>query len=227
MRPHRGSSDNDATHPVGESARSDRWAAGRDALRAADPVLARLVDADPGLDPDARFARLAVGDPWAALVFGVVGQQLSVIAARAIMGRLQERFGDGAMPPPARLAAADPDELRAVGLSRAKSASLVDLGTRVQDGRLDLDGLEALDDDAARAALTEVKGVGRFTAEGVLMLALRRPDVLPAGDLALRRAVQRVFRLPVAPTIAEVDERGEAWRPWRTLAAAYLYDSLG
>ena len=73
--------------------------------------------------------------------------------------------------------------------------------------------------------LTQVKGVGRFTAEAVLMFALRRPDVLPAADLTLRRAVQRVFDLPVAPTIAEVDERGEAWRPWRTLAAAYLYHS--
>ena len=204
---------------------SDRWAQGRAALRAADPVLAALVDADPGLDPDVLFDRLPAGDAWEALVFGVVGQQLSVVAAAAILLRLRERFGDGDgdTPSPERLAVADPDELRAVGLSRAKAAYLVDLGARASDGRLDLDGLEALDDDAARAALTEVKGVGRFTADGVLMLALRRTDVLPAADLALRRAVQRAFGLPELPAIAEVDARGDAWRPWRTLAAAYLY----
>lgn len=205
---------------------SDRWASGRDALRAADPVLARLVEAEPTLDPDARSALLAHGDPWAALVLGVVSQQISAIAARAILGRLEDRFGDGAMPVPERLAAADPDELLAVGLSHAKAASLADLATRITDGRLDLGRLDALDDDTARAVLSEVKGVGRFTADAVLMFALRRPDVLPAGDLTLRRAIQRVFELPTAPTIAEVDERGAAWRPWRTLAAAYLYDSL-
>jgi DNA-3-methyladenine glycosylase II len=204
---------------------TDRWAPGRDALRAADPVLARLVDADPTLDPDARSVQLAHGGPWAALVLGVVSQQISGIAARAILGRLEDRFGDGTIPPPERIAAADPAELLAVGLSHAKAASLVDLATRITDGRLDLDGLDSLDDDTARAVLTQVKGVGRFTAEAVLMFALRRPDVLPAGDLTLRRAIQRVFELPIAPTIAEVDERGKAWRPWRTLAAAYLYNS--
>jgi DNA-3-methyladenine glycosylase II len=154
-----------------------------------------------------------------------VSQQISAIAARAILGRLEDRFGDGTIPPPERIAAADPAELLAVGLSHAKAASLVDLATRITDGRLDLDGLDSLDDDTARAVLTQVKGVGRFTAEAVLMFALRRPDVLPAGDLTLRRAIQRVFELPIAPTIAEVDERGKAWRPWRTLAAAYLYHS--
>jgi DNA-3-methyladenine glycosylase II len=204
---------------------SDRWAAGRAALRAADPVLAALVDADPGLNPDELFDGLPARGAWEALVFGVVGQQLSVVAAAAILRRLQERLGDGATPPPAVLAAADPDALRAVGLSRAKAAYLKDLGARVEDGRLDLAGLETLDDDDARAALTAVKGVGRFTAEGVLMLALRRTDVLPAADLALRRAVQRAYGLPELPTTAEVDARGEAWRPWRTLAAAYLYRS--
>jgi DNA-3-methyladenine glycosylase II len=203
--------------------RPDRWGEGRAALRAADPVLAALVDADPGLDPDLLFDRLPADGAWEALVFGVVGQQLSVIAAAAILLRLQERFGDGVTPAPARLAVADPDDLRAVGLSHAKAAYLVDLGARVTDGRLDLGGLDALDDDTARAQLTEVKGVGRFTADGVLMLALRRTDVLPAADLALRRAVQRAYELPEPPTIPEVDARGEAWRPWRTLAAAYLY----
>jgi DNA-3-methyladenine glycosylase II len=205
---------------------SDRWAPGRAALRRADPVLARLVDADPGLDPDVLFGRFADGGAWDALVFGVVGQQISAAAARAILRRVQERFGDGATPSPARLAAADADELRAAGLSRAKAAYLTDLGARVSDGRLDLAALETLDDDGAHAALMQVKGVGRFTADGVLVFALRRTDVLPAGDLALRRAVQRVFGLPAQPTIPEVDARGEAWRPWRTLAAAYLYRAV-
>jgi DNA-3-methyladenine glycosylase II len=90
----------------------------------------------------------------------------------------------------------------------------------------DLERLRTLDDDAARTELTQVKGVGRFTADGVLMLALRRPDVWPAADLALRRAVERVWGLDAPATVAEVDALGERFRPWRTLAAVYLYRSL-
>jgi DNA-3-methyladenine glycosylase II len=104
-------------------------------------------------------------------------------------------------------------------------AYLHDLAARMQDGRLDVARLGLLDDDAARLDLMQVKGVGRFTADGVLMLVLRRPDVWPAADLALRRAVERVFGLTPPASIAQVDEIGERFRPWRTLAAAYLYRS--
>jgi DNA-3-methyladenine glycosylase II len=112
--------------------------------------------------------------------------------------------------------------LRQIGLSRAKGVYLHDLAARLEDGRLDLKRLRTLDDDAARNELTQVKGVGRFTADGVLMLALRRQDVWPAADLALRRAVERVWGLDPPASVA-VDALGEVFRPWRTLAAAYLY----
>ncbi len=152
----------------------------------------------------------------------VIGQQLSLGAAAAILTRLEALQGDR-MPTPAELLATDAETLRAIGMSRAKAAYLHDLAARLEDGRLDLDRLRALDDDAARTALTEVKGVGRFTADGVLMLALRRVDVWPAADLALRRAVERIWRLDRPASVEQVDALGERFRPWRTLAAAYLY----
>ncbi len=117
----------------------------------------------------------------------------------------------------------DAQALRQIGLSRAKGVYLHDLAARLKDRRLDLERLRTLDDDAARNELTQVKGVGRFTADGVLMLALRRQDVWPAADLALRRAVERVWGLDAPASLAQVDALGERFRPWRTLAAAYLY----
>jgi DNA-3-methyladenine glycosylase II len=202
----------------------DRWAAGRALLREADPRMAELVDAGPGLDPDLLFDGLP-SDLWGALVLQVVGQQLSLAAAAAILTRL-EALQDGRMPTPAELLATDPETLRGIGMSRAKAAYLHDLAARLEDGRLDLDRLRTLDDDAARIALVEVKGVGRFTADGVLMLALRRPDVWPAADLAFRRAVERLWGLDPPASVEQVDALGERFRPWRTLAAAYLYSSV-
>ena len=202
----------------------DRWAAGREVLRAADLRMAALVDADPGLDPDALFDGWP-SDLWGALVLQVIGQQLSRAAATAILARL-EALHDGRLPTPSELLATDEETLRTIGLSRAKSVYLHDLAARLVDGRLDLERLRTLDDDAARAELIQVKGVGRFTAEGVLMLALRRPDVWPAADLALRRAVERVWTLAAPASVEEIDALGERFRPWRTLAAAYLYRSL-
>jgi DNA-3-methyladenine glycosylase II len=199
----------------------DRWAAGREVLRAADPRMAALVDADPGLDPDGLLDGLP-SDLWGALVLQVIGQQLSLAAAAAILRRLEALHG-GRLPTPSELLAADEATLRGIGLSRAKSVYLHDLAARLEDGRLDRERLRTLDDDAARAELTQVKGVGRFTADGVLMLALRRPDVWPAADLALRRAVERVWALDAPASVAEVDAVGDRFRPWRTLAAVYLY----
>ena len=199
---------------------TDRWSEGRAALRAADPRMAALVDADPGLDPDVFFANWPA-DLWSALVAQVIGQQISLAAAGAIRGRLEAEHGRR-LPTPAELLATDAETLRGVGLSRAKALYLHDLAARLVDGRLDLERLRALDDDAARDELMQVKGVGRFTADGVLLLALRRRDIWPAADLALRRAVARVWDLDGQLSIAEVDALGERFRPWRTLAALYL-----
>jgi DNA-3-methyladenine glycosylase II len=201
----------------------ERWAAAKATLRTADPRMAELVDADPTLDPDAVLDGLP-SDLWDALVFQVVGQQLSVAATRAILARLAA-LHDGRLPTPAELLATESETLRGIGLSGAKSVYLHDLAERLSDGRLDLERLRSLDDEAARAELMQVKGVGRFTADGVLMLALRRPDVWPAADLALRRAVERVWGLDAPASLADVDAIGERFRPWRTLAAVYLYRS--
>jgi DNA-3-methyladenine glycosylase II len=209
--------------PGGAGADVDRWAAGREVLRE-DPRMAALVDADPELDPDRLVGGLPT-DLWGALVFQVIGQQLSRAAAAAILARLEALHGDR-LPTPAELLDTDSETLRRIGLSRAKAVYLHDLAARLVDGRLDLERLRKLDDDAARTELTEVKGVGRFTADGVLMLALRRPDVWPAADLALRRAVERVWGLDAPASVAQVDAVGERFRPWRTLAALYLYRSL-
>jgi DNA-3-methyladenine glycosylase II len=198
----------------------DRWVEGRAALRAADPRMAALVDARPQLDPDAFFDTWP-SEFWSALVAQVIGQQISLAAAGAIRGRLQALQG-GLLPTPAQLLEIDDDTLRGVGLSHAKTVYLRDLAARLVDGRLDLAQLRTLDDDAARDMLTQVKGVGRFTADGVLLLTLRRQDIWPAADLALRRAVGRVWEFDAAPSLADVDALGESFRPWRTLAAVYL-----
>ena len=176
-------------------------------MRAADPRMAALVDADPDLDPDAFFDSWPT-DLWSALVSQVIGQQLSLAAARAIRGRL-EALQDGRLPTPAELLATDEETLRGVGLSRAKVTYLHDLAGRLVDGRLDLERLRAMDNESARDELTQVKGVGRFTADGVLMLTLRRQDIWPAGDLALRQAAARVWELDVPLSIADMDTLGD------------------
>ena len=185
-------------------------------------MLARLLDAN-GV-PDLNW-RLPSGN-YDALMRGIVGQQLSTIAARAIWGRLLERF-DGHPPTPEQVLADDPDELRAaVGLSHAKVRYLRDLAERVVSGELELDRLDDLSDDEVLSRLTAVKGIGQWSADLFLMFALDRPDVLAAGDLGIRRAVQRAYDLPAIPSIAEVTARGEQWRPHRTAASLVLWQSL-
>jgi DNA-3-methyladenine glycosylase II len=190
-------------------------------LRRADPVLARLLD-ELGPPPQ----RAPTGDPYGALVRVIVGQQLSVTAARAIHGRLLERFG-GRPPTPDEVLADDPDELRtAAGLSRAKTVFLRSLAQHIVDGELELDRLGELDDDALIAELTAVKGIGEWTAQIYLMFELARPDVLAVGDLGIRRAVERAYALAELPGRDELIALAEPWRPHRTAACALLWRSL-
>ena len=183
--------------------------------------MAALVDLEPELDPDGLLASLP-HDLWGALVLQVIGQQLSLAAAAAIQARLEALQG-GRLPSPAELLGIDAETLRGIGMSGAKSVYLHDLAARLEDGRLDPELLATLDDEEARTELMQVKGVGRFTADGVLMLALRRPDVWPAADLAFRRAVERIWSLDAPASLEQVDSIGERFRPWRTLTATYLY----
>lgn len=194
------------------------------ALRKADPVIAALIDANPDFDPDAWLERLPRMDAFGVLVFQVIGQQLSVAATRALLGRLMDRFG-GQLPTPERLLAADPEEVRAAGLSHRKVQTLRELAERFVDGRLSVAELERLPDEEVVARLTAVSGVGRWTAEGFLAIALHRDDVVLPGDLALRKAIQRAYGLDHLPSQAEVVAIAEAWRPHRSLAVSYLFAS--
>lgn len=198
--------------------------AAREFLRSADPVLARLIDAHPDFRPRAWIDELPGLDAFTTLIFQVAGQQLSVRSTRTILSRLEERFG-GHLPSPAELLAADPQVVRASGLSTRKGATLRALAERFVDGRLSEDALSRMTDDEIDVALTEVSGIGPWTAHGFLIVALDRPDVLLPGDLALRHAVQRLYGLDHLPTEAEMVEMAERWRPYRSLAVSYLFAS--
>jgi DNA-3-methyladenine glycosylase II len=188
-------------------------------------VLAGLIDA-VGVLPDSREGRPDPQDHYGALVRSITGQQLSVLAARAIYGRLTARYG--ARPPtPQELLADDPEELRAAaGLSRAKVSYLRSLAGHVISGELELERLDALPDEEVIAELVAVKGLGRWTAQMFLMFHLERPDVLPVGDLGIRRAIERAYGLEGLPLAPEIEEIAVPWRPHRTLACRYLWRSL-
>jgi DNA-3-methyladenine glycosylase II len=196
----------------------------RSYLHNSDPVMARLIDDRPGFDPDAWRAQLPPMDLFGALVFQVTGQQLSVAATRRTLGRIEDRFG-GHLPSPAELLRADPDDLRRAGLSGRKVATLRDLAERLDDGRLDPGVLSRLPDEEVIAALTAVPGIGPWTAQGALLLALQREDVVLPGDLALRKAVRAAYALDQLPTQDEVLAIAEPWRPYRSLATGYLFSA--
>ena len=196
----------------------------REFLRRADPVLRELIDARPDFHPRAWLDELPPLDAFGTLIFQVVGQQLSVSATRTIVSRLQQRFG-GRMPSPQELLAVDPQELRASGMSNRKDATLRALADRFVDGELSDEALARMTDDEIEAELTDVPGIGPWTAHGFLMVALDRPDVLLSGDLALRRAVKRAYRFDHPPTEDEMLQLAERWRPYRSLAVSYLFAS--
>jgi DNA-3-methyladenine glycosylase II len=203
---------------------TDRYAAAREHLREADPVLARLIDKNPGFDPRAWMAQLPKMDAYGALLFQIVGQQLSVRSTRAILTRLEALFG-GRLPEPQEILDADPEELRRVGMSRRKAETLRALAERFTSGELSDETLQQSSDEEIEAALTAIPGVGPWTVHGFLIIALDRPDVVLAGDLALRRAVRNVYGLDHMPTEPEVLEIAERWRPYRSLAVTYLFAS--
>jgi DNA-3-methyladenine glycosylase II len=193
-------------------------------LRNADPVMARLIDVHPDFRPRAWLDELPPLDAFGTLVFQVLGQQLSVAATRAILSRLVGNFG-GRLPSPAEFLGADAQVLRGSGMSARKVATLRAIAERFADGRLSEEVLAGMSDDEVEAALTEVPGVGPWTAHGFLLIALNRPDVFLPGDLALRRAVARAYGFDHTPTADEMDQLAERWRPDRSLGVAYLFAS--
>jgi DNA-3-methyladenine glycosylase II len=207
-----------------DASRAEWLQQARSYLRGADPVLARLIDQRPDFDPRAWLAQLPPMDLYGALLFQVAGQQLSVAATRRILARIEALFG-GHLPSPAELLAVDPGQLREAGLSWRKISTLRDLAGRLSDGRLDPEVLSGLPDDEIIAELTAISGIGPWTVQGALLIALGREDVVLPGDLALRKAIQAVYRLGHLPTQQEVLDIAGKWRPYRSLATSYLFSA--
>lgn len=196
------------------------YARARQVLARRDPVLRDLMR---------RHGRCGLADsqhtdPFRALVRAIVSQQLSTKAAATIFARFEALF-EG-RPSPADVAALPDARLRAVGLSGQKLGYLRDLCRRLEDGSLVLTALDGMGDDEVIAALTTVKGIGRWTAEMFLMFRLHRPDVLPVGDLGIIKAMQRVYRLRKTPSPERMLAIGKHWRPYRSVACWYLWASL-
>lgn len=203
---------------------AERLQQARGYLRTADPVLAKVIDERPDFDPRRWLAELPPMDLFGALLFQVAGQQLSVAATRRTIARLEALFS-GRLPSATEVLEADPAALREAGLSWRKVSTLRDLAGRLADGRLDPAALASQPDDELIAVLTEVPGIGPWTVQGALIIALGREDVVLPGDLALRKAVQAAYRLDRLPTPDEVLSIAERWRPYRSLATSYLFSA--
>jgi DNA-3-methyladenine glycosylase II len=200
----------------------------RKALAASDPTMAALIDRVGKIDIATRLERRkeeAPADAYGALLRAIVGQQLSTKAARTIYLRVLDLFG-GATPSPEQLLEAKEEDLRACGLSGRKTEYVRDLAAHVLSGELELDRLQELSDKEAIAEIVAVRGLGQWTAEMFLLFHLQRPDVLSGGDLGIRKAIQVEYGLEEMPAPKRVLEIGEPWRPHRSLASLYLWESL-
>jgi DNA-3-methyladenine glycosylase II len=198
------------------------------ALAASDPRMAALIERVGAIDLATRLARRKEerpADAYGALLRAIVGQQLSTKAARTIYLRVLDLF-DGTTPSPEQLLDAREADLRAAGLSGRKVEYVRDLASHVLSGELELDRLDELADEEAIEEIVAVRGLGRWTAEMFLIFHLERPDVLSGGDLGIRKAVQIEYELEEMPTPERVVEIGEPWRPHRSLASLYLWESL-
>jgi DNA-3-methyladenine glycosylase II len=196
-------------------------------LRKADPRMREIIEAvGPCLLGHATDRGGPAHDHYGALLRAIVGQQLSVSAARSIYARLTARY-NGRTPTPRQLLKDDPEEMRAAaGLSRSKVAFLRDLAERVASKDLVLEDLDDLPDEDVAAKLIEVKGIGQWTVDMFLIFHLGRPDVLPVGDLGIRRAAMLRYRLRKLPEPKRLTTLARPWRPWRSVASWYLWASL-
>jgi DNA-3-methyladenine glycosylase II len=189
-------------------------------LKRVDPILGDVIDrAGPYLIPRRP-------ERFQALVRAIIFQQLAGRAAQTIFDRFVTQVGGKRFPTPAQVLAATDEMLRAAGLSRGKMAYVRDLAAHVRDRTLNFHRFAQMDDDAIIADLTRVRGIGRWTAEMFLMFNLHRPDVFPVDDLGVRNAVARLYAMSAPPPPKELREFGERWRPYRTVAAWYLWQSM-
>jgi len=197
------------------------YAKARRLLARRDPILRDLMRQHGACG----LAKAQHTDPFKALVRAIISQQLSTRAAATIAARVNALF-EGGDATPGSFAVISDERLRGCGLSAGKVRYIRDLCAHVEDGSLPLDDLDRLSDDEVIEALTQVKGIGRWTAEMFLMFRLHRPDVLPVGDLGIVKAVQRVYGLRKTPTADRLVRIGESWRPYRSVACWYLWASL-
>jgi DNA-3-methyladenine glycosylase II len=190
-------------------------------LKRADPVMATVIEAVGSC----RFQIRSEGTHFEALARSIVFQQLSTKAANTIYLRFAELFKNKA-PVASTLLKLPDEQLRAVGLSRQKTSYLRDLSSKVHAGEVPVETLHELSDAEVIAALTKIKGIGRWTAQMFLMFRLGRPDVLPDLDLGIQKAIQRAYRMRKLPTPDRVLKVGAKWAPHRTIASWYLWRSL-
>jgi DNA-3-methyladenine glycosylase II len=200
----------------------DDYARARRLLMRRDPVLAAAIKR---IGP-CLMAERQRKDHLSALVGAIVSQQLSTKAAATIYGRFVGLFPEGESLNAAAIAAQSDQALRGVGLSSQKVGYMRDLSARIVDGRLQLESIESLPDEEVIERLTEVKGFGRWTAEMFLMFRLHRPDVLPVDDLGIVNAIQRLYRMRKRPNAKRIQKLGEAWKPYRSVASWYLWQTL-
>lgn len=170
-----------------------------------------------------RLHETRTRDPFVSLVRALVSQQLSGKAAATIFARVADLAGGVERLAPAAVLALDANALRAAGLSRQKISYIRDLSERVADGRLALAELERLSDDEVMREITAVKGFGRWSAEMFLMFRLNRPDIFPVGDLGIVKGVQILLGMKRRPSARTMERAAEAWRPYRSVAAWYLW----
>ncbi|MGH2800548.1 MAG: DNA-3-methyladenine glycosylase family protein [Thermoleophilaceae bacterium] len=193
-------------------------------LAGSDPVMAGLVSELGRLSFETRLRGRPRPDSYGMLLRSIVGQQVSAKAAAKIHDRVLELFG-GRAPTPAELLAVEPGQLRGAGLSGRKVEYVRDLARQIESGELELERLAELSDEEVIAEISAVRGLGVWSAQMFLMFALERPDVLPTGDLGIRRAVQVAYGLDELPGHDELTRIAEPWRPHRTLACIYLWET--
>jgi len=185
-------------------------------LRNTDPVVAMLIDAHGPYRPRPAM------DHYDSLLRTVLFQQLNGRAATTIQQRWQALYG-GRYPTPTELLATTDEAFRAAGISRQKVGYMRDLAEHVLAGRLDFEGIEALDDAAVADRITAVKGLGEWSAHMFLMFQLGRPDILPVGDFGVRNGMRIAYGLPGMPGPAEARAIGEPWAPYRSVASWYMW----
>lgn len=189
-------------------------------LLKADPVLARVVR-EIGA-PQLHFE----SDAWRALTGSIIGQQVSVHAARAIRNRFAALDGESDYPAPARVLAMSEETLRGCGLSRNKVLAVRDLARHFEEDLIDTEKFAAMSDEEIIQTLMPVRGIGRWTAEMFLIFSLGRNDVFAVDDLGLRNAMKKLYALEEIPKPAQMREIAEVWKPYRSVASWYLWRSL-